>query len=130
MAFFFAAFDIASTGYHRSVAWVDLLASSELSEGQRTVVTAEGRALAVVRVNGIAYAIDNVCPHRNGELGRGDLQGHHLYCPLHAWCFDVRDGSAFFPQGARVECFDVKEENGRIYAQRRVTSSAADRRTP
>lgn len=113
------------------MSWVDLLASGELNEGQRTVVIAEGRALAVVRVGGLAYAIDNVCPHRNGELGRGDLQGHHLYCPLHAWCFDVRSGEAFFPQGVRVECFETKEENGRIYARRRVVTSApADRRTP
>lgn len=102
--------------------FVDLLASSELAEGARTVVHAEGRDLAVVRVNGIVYAIDNVCPHHQGELGRGDLQGHHLYCPLHAWCFDVRDGKAFFPNGARVESFEVKEEGGRIFARRRVTT--------
>ena len=100
--------------------FVDLLASTELTEGARVVVRAEGRALAVVRVNGIAYAIDNACPHHQGELGRGDLQGHHLYCPLHAWCFDVRDGKAFFPQGAKVECFEVKEEGGRILARRMV----------
>lgn len=99
--------------------FVELLASADLREGQPTVVRAEGRDVAVVRVNGVAYAIDNACPHRNGELGRGDLQGHFLYCPLHAWSFDVRDGSAFFPQGARVECFEVKEENGRVYARRR-----------
>jgi nitrite reductase (NADH) small subunit len=99
--------------------FVDLLASSDLKEGERTVVKAEGRDLAVARVNGVAYAIDNVCPHRNGELGCGDLQGYHLYCPLHAWSFDVRDGKAFFPQGAKVECFDVKEENGRISARRK-----------
>lgn len=98
--------------------FVDLLASSELAEGARVVVRAEGRELAVVRVNGIAYAIDNVCPHHQGELGRGDLQGHHLYCPLHAWCFDVRDGKAFFPQGAKVDCFEVKEEGGRVLARR------------
>jgi len=100
--------------------FVELLASSDLVEGGRTVVRAEGRELAVVRVGGVVYAIDNVCPHRNGELGLGDLQGHHLYCPLHAWCFDVRDGKAFFPEGARVECFEVKEEGGRIFARRRL----------
>jgi nitrite reductase (NADH) small subunit len=99
--------------------FVDLLASADLPEGGRMVVRAEGRELALVRVNGIAWAIDNVCPHRNGELGRGDLQGHHLYCPLHAWCFDVRDGKAFFPEGAKVESFEVKEESGRIFARRR-----------
>lgn len=100
--------------------FVELMASAALPEGGRTVVKAEGRELAVVRVNGVAYAIDNLCPHRNGELGRGDLQGHHLYCPLHAWCFDVRDGTAFFPQGAKVECFEVKEEAGRIWGRRRL----------
>lgn len=100
-------------------AFVELLASADLKEGERTVVEKEGRALAVVRVGGVVYAIDNACPHRNGELGRGDLQGWHLYCPLHAWSFDVRDGKAFFPQGAKVECFEVKEEGGRIFARRR-----------
>lgn len=104
--------------------FVELLASAELKEGQPIVVHTDGRDLAVVRVAGVAYAIDNNCPHRNGELGRGDLQGHHLYCPLHAWSFDVRDGNAFFPQGARVECFEVKEENGRVYARRRQPSPA------
>lgn len=83
------------------------------------MVHVEGRDLAVVRVQGVVYAIDNICPHRNGELGRGDLQGFHLYCPLHAWCFDVRDGKAFFPQGARVESFEVKEAQGRVLARRR-----------
>ena len=97
--------------------FVDLLASVELPEGARLVVHAEGRSLALVRVGGIAYAIDNVCPHRNGELGLGDLQGHHLYCPQHAWCFDVRNGKAFFPEGAKVESFEVKEEAGRILAR-------------
>ena len=100
--------------------FVDLLASAELPEGGRTVVRAEARDLAIVRVGGIVYAIDNVCPHRNGELGRGDLQGHHLYCPQHAWCFDVRTGIAFFPEGVKVECFEVKEEGGRIWARRRA----------
>lgn len=97
--------------------FVDLMASQDLPEGGRAVAHAQGRALALVRVNGIVYAIDNVCPHRSGELGRGDLQGYFLYCPLHAWSFDVRNGSAFFPMGARVACFQVKEEAGRILAR-------------
>lgn len=99
--------------------FVELIASADLKEGQPVVVEAGGWKLAAVRVGGVAFAIDNACPHRDGELGRGDLQGYHLYCPLHAWSFDVRDGAAFFPQGARVGCFEVKEENGRVFARRR-----------
>jgi nitrite reductase (NADH) small subunit len=99
------------------VTFVDVFASHELPEGGRAVVRAEGRDLALVRVEGVVYAIDNACPHRNGELGRGDLEGHFLYCPLHAWSFDVRTGKAFFPHGAQVACFEVEERGGRIRAR-------------
>jgi nitrite reductase (NADH) small subunit len=94
--------------------FVDVLGSTELAEGARAVVTAGGRQVALVRLEGRVYALDNACPHRDGELGRGDLQGFHLYCPLHAWCFDVRDGQAFFPRGAKVACFQAREQGGRI----------------
>lgn len=95
--------------------FVDVLASAALPEGGRVIVDVRGRPVALVRVQGRAYAVDNACPHRDGELGRGDLQGHHLYCPLHAWCFDVRDGRAFFPPGAAIACHEVREDGGRVF---------------
>ena len=94
---------------------IDVAASHELVEGRAKVVEVNGKFIAVARVEGSVFAIDNACPHRNGELGRGDLLGHHLYCPLHAWCFDVRSGRAFFPAGARVARFEVSEAEGRIF---------------
>ena len=93
---------------------VEVAASSALSEGARLIVEVDGQSIALVRVDGQVFAIDNACPHRDGELGRGDLQGHHLYCPLHAWCFDVRTGQAFFPRGASVRRYEVTEAQGRI----------------
>lgn len=98
--------------------WVDVLGSAELSEGGRCTVDVGGKAVALVRVEGRVWAVDDTCPHRGGPMGQGDLQGHFLYCPLHAWSFDVRDGTAFFPKGARLACFAVKEEAGRVWVQR------------
>lgn len=94
---------------------VRLYDSAALGEGARTVVKYGGREVALARVEGVVYAIDNLCPHRAGSLGDGDLQGHHLYCPLHAWCFDVRTGAAFFPEGAKVQRFEVAERDGGIW---------------
>ncbi|MEW5741600.1 MAG: Rieske 2Fe-2S domain-containing protein [Myxococcota bacterium] len=94
--------------------FVDVLASDELPEGGRRVVTVAGRKVALVRVQGRAFAVDNACPHRDGELGLGALEGHHLSCPKHAWCFDVRDGRAFFPPGVAIACFEVREEAARL----------------
>jgi nitrite reductase (NADH) small subunit len=38
------------------------------------------------------HALANTCPHREGPLAFGDLRGATVYCPLHAWDFDVRTG--------------------------------------
>ena len=94
---------------------IAVLASTLLLEGGRAVVVAGGREIAVARVEGQVYAIANTCPHRGGSLGDGDLSGHHLYCPLHAWCFDVRSGSGFFPAAARVATHKVEERGGEIF---------------
>ena len=91
-----------------------VLDSADLPEGARRVVEVGGVKVAVARVEGRVYAIGNTCPHREGSLGDGELQGHHLYCPQHAWCFDVRTGRAFFPEGASVAAYEVREENGVI----------------
>ncbi len=94
---------------------IAVLASHLLAEGARAVVVAEKREIAVVRVEGQVYAVGNACPHRGGPLGLGDLSGHHLYCPLHAWCFDVRSGEGFFPKGARIATHAVEERDGQIF---------------
>jgi nitrite reductase/ring-hydroxylating ferredoxin subunit len=106
--------------------FIDVCASSELAEGARRVVDVSGQPVALVRVQGRVFAVDNQCPHRDGELGLGELDGFHLFCPLHAWVFDVRDGRGFFPKGAEVACFPVREQAGRILvAERGVKPSAA-----
>ena len=91
------------------------LDSGSLAEGGRAVVVVGGISIALARVGGVVYAIADTCPHRGGSLGSGDLEGHHLHCPQHAWCFDVRTGDAFFPRGARVATHRVEERAGQIF---------------
>ena len=91
------------------------LDSSALQEGGRAVVRIAGQPLALVRVEGVVYAVGDTCPHRGASLGMGDLSGHHLYCPQHAWCFDVRTGAGFFPKDARIATHRVEERGGQIF---------------
>lgn len=111
-------------------AFIEVCASAEVPEGGRRVVDVAGQPVALVRVQGRVYAVDNRCPHRDGELGQGDLDGFHLFCPLHAWVFDVRDGRGFFPKGAEVACFPVREEAGRVLVGERGVKPSATGRWP
>lgn len=97
--------------------WVDVCASSELFEGQLRPATALGRELVLLRFEGVAYALDGRCPHRGGELWKGDLVAGRLACPLHAWTYDVKTGVAFFPQGTKLPVHRVVEEDGRVKVQ-------------
>ncbi|MFN7130455.1 MAG: Rieske (2Fe-2S) protein, partial [Myxococcales bacterium] len=67
--------------------------------------------LAVFRIGDAVHVIDNVCPHRAGDLAEGDLSGTVVYCPLHAWAFDVRTGQAPNRPGICVRSFPARVEN-------------------
>lgn len=94
---------------------IPVLASAALAEGKCAEVIVEGAAVALARVEGVVYAVVGACPHRGGPLGQGDLSGHHLYCPLHAWSFDVRTGASFFPPNVTIATHAVEEREGQIW---------------
>jgi nitrite reductase/ring-hydroxylating ferredoxin subunit len=50
------------------------------------------RIVALFHVGAEFFALDGVCPHQGGPLGKGQLCGHTLTCPWHGWQFDVRTG--------------------------------------
>lgn len=81
---------------------------SDLDARGRAVVRVGEALIALVRVDGRLYALDEACPHRGGPLSEGDLDGHLLHCPLHAWPFDVRTGACPSNPGARVRIHAVR----------------------
>lgn len=95
-------------------AWVRIVRDDELGEGAFRTSFVSGTPVAVRRVNGQLYAIQNVCPHRGGPLGEGDLDGFALTCPLHAWTFDVRTGVHVANPVVRVKTFPVRVVDGWI----------------
>ena len=46
----------------------------------------------LAKVDGEYYAVDNTCPHLNGVLSDGTLDGYTVTCPRHGSQFDVRNG--------------------------------------
>lgn len=73
-------------------AFVKVATTSELPEGGHKLVDLDGRAIALFRVDGQYYAIDDLCTHDGGPLVEGEIRGHEVECPRHGARFDVRTG--------------------------------------
>jgi NAD(P)H-dependent nitrite reductase small subunit len=89
--------------------------SAEIEEGKGCTVTVDGRAVAIFRCRGALYAIDDVCPHRGGPLGEGDLEGDAVVCPLHGWSFSLSSGEMVGMPNIRVATFEVEERDGNVF---------------
>lgn len=65
----------------------------DVPEGGSTVVEVEGREVAVFRVDGNHYAIDDRCPHAGASLSGGHVEDLIVTCPWHYWRFRLTDGA-------------------------------------
>jgi len=94
---------------------VRIAAVADVPAGSGRVVEAGGKEIALFNVDGRFYAIDNVCPHRGGPLGEGDLEGTVVVCPWHAWRWDVTAGTNMNNPAVRVACFPVLVEGDAVF---------------
>jgi nitrite reductase/ring-hydroxylating ferredoxin subunit len=99
--------------------WVRLCGLSD-APGLGTVTEIDvdgGVAICVANVNGQLSALDNVCPHREGPLGQGWLEGDCVVCPWHAWMFHAKSGVAEYPEGESVMAFPLKIEGDDVLVE-------------
>jgi nitrite reductase/ring-hydroxylating ferredoxin subunit len=103
----------------------------ELPPGQRKIVPVGGKGgIGVFNVNGVFYALKNLCPHRGGPLCTGRLrphiispgtyqvdyerEGEILKCAWHNWEFDIKTGAALYEPRLRVQTYPVTVEGDEV----------------
>lgn len=107
--------------------WLRLCGLTEAPAiGQVAEVEVEGRGICLANVKGKLSALDNVCPHRQGPLGQGWLEGAAVVCPWHSWAFDTRTGQADYPEGERVEVFALRVEGEDVLVELPNTAGEAN----
>src|ERR1700752_1245947 len=72
--------------------WTQVARVAECPPGTCLERVAGDRIIALFNVDGTFFALDGVCPHQGGPLGKGRLSGSTITCPWHGWQFDVRSG--------------------------------------
>lgn len=90
---------------------------SDLPDGHGWLVELEGREVALFRRGDRVYALDNLCPHRGAALAFGDVRGEVVYCPLHAWPFELETGRCPEFPGVAVDRFHVTVEGGDVHVE-------------
>lgn len=72
--------------------WIRIADIEDCPPGNARELVAGDRIVALYNVGGQFYALDGVCPHQGGPLGKGTLNGSIVTCPWHGWQFDVCTG--------------------------------------
>lgn len=95
--------------------WIDVMAESALADGEHVVVDVEGYDVAIFKLEGQLYAIEDVCTHDGAEIASGELEGDEIVCPRHGARFCVKTGEVkCAPAYEDVATFPVRVVDGRI----------------
>lgn len=70
--------------------FVKVATVSDVSEGEMKIVC-DGQVV-LANVEGRFHAFGNICPHAEGPLGEGFLDGHIVECPWHNGQWDITTG--------------------------------------
>ena len=95
--------------------WVHIADAADCPPGEAREIVAAGKIIALFNVAGQFYALDGMCPHQGGPLGKGTLTGCIVTCPWHGFQFDVRDGQHQTSAQLQQPKYDVKVEDGGVF---------------
>src|SRR5690242_8042887 len=97
--------------------WIRIAAETELAPGQCGEYVAGDRMVALFNVDGKYFALDGICPHQGGPLGKGHLSGCIVTCPWHGFQFDVTSGQHQTSASLRQPSFPTKVEGDAIFIE-------------
>jgi nitrite reductase/ring-hydroxylating ferredoxin subunit len=84
--------------------------TEEIASGQTKIYEVDGNSIAICNVNGNYFAIQNMCPHRGGPVGEGEIEDGTITCPWHGFRFDLKTGACAFNPAMKLTLYDLKVE--------------------
>jgi len=90
----------------------DLPAANQVGE-----FTVDGRAFCVANVEGAISVLNGVCPHEEGPLGEGSIEGGRVVCPWHSYSYDPKTGASTEDPDLKAQVYESVIENGELRAK-------------
>ena len=98
--------------------WVEVARLQAVPVGQLLQVKVGRIEIVLANVDGVVYALEDVCSHQDFPLSDGELEGTELECAFHGAKFDVCTGNATqLPAVKAVRAFDVEDRDGAVFVR-------------
>lgn len=82
---------------------------ADVPVGQGLLVEADGVTLALFNAGGGRYhATSPLCPHEDGPLAEGWIEGDAVVCPWHGFDFDLLTGRCKVDDSLRIAVYPVR----------------------
>lgn len=86
-----------------------------IAVGQGTLVESHGQIVAVFNGgDGRFYACGAICPHEDGPLAEGWLEGNAVVCPWHGFDFDLHTGRCQVAEGLSIPVYPTRVADGAV----------------
>ena len=109
--------------------------ASEMTDGERRIVTAGNRDIGVFCKDGEYFAYSNTCLHQGGPACEGLLISNvvdvitpdrlyhgqtfgddmHFVCPWHGWEYDLKTGECVGDRSQKLRRYDIVTRGDDIY---------------
>ena len=90
--------------------YIKVASIDDVPEDGGLCVEVRGRRIALFRIDGEVFAIDDTCTHAEASLSEGEIAGDEVMCPLHFATFNIRTGACTGPPADE----DVRSYSTRI----------------
>lgn len=97
------------------MAFVKVANAADIPEGQGAFVEIQGLALAVFNAGtGRFHATTSRCPHEDGPLAEGWIEGDAVVCPWHGFDFDLGTGRCRVDANLAIGVYPVRVRDGAV----------------
>ena len=97
------------------MAFVRVAAAGDLPIGQGVLVDVNGVTLALFNAGGGRFhATSPTCPHEDGPLAEGWIEGDAVVCPWHGFDFELATGRCRVDEGIAITVYPVRVTAGEV----------------
>ena len=101
--------------------------ADSLSDETPLVIVYRARRIAIYKLKGCFFAVEDVCPHMGAFVSNGFCKDGLVVCPWHNWEFDISTGQCVSnDSGACLQTFPVKVVGNDVFLPSRFPDDFDD----